>query len=156
MAQIMPKTLHKLLALALLPALAACGGAATSRPASTPPPQAGVSRPAVVPPTRPVPPPAPGPAAGFRVPRVMALPGIEGLIGADAASLTRQFGTPRLDVREGDARKLQFSGEPCVLDIWLYPLSPGAEPTATYLEARRASDGLDVDRVACVRALLRR
>ena len=86
----------------------------------------------------------------------MSLPGIDGLIGANSAALSRQLGTPRLDVREGEARKLQFSGEPCVLDVWLYPLSPGAEPTATYVEARRASDGLDVDRIACVRALLRR
>lgn len=86
----------------------------------------------------------------------MSLPGIEGLIGSNANALSRQLGAPRLDVREGDARKLQFSGESCVLDVWLYPLSPGAEPTATYVEARRASDGLDVDRVACVRALLRR
>ena len=54
---------------------------------------------------------------------------------------------------EGDARKLQFAGEPCVLDIYLYPLRPGAEPTATYVDARRTSDALDVDRAACVRAL---
>ncbi|MFN4113308.1 MAG: hypothetical protein ACK4GD_05155 [Sphingomonadaceae bacterium] len=140
----------------LLPALAACGGATTARPVSTSLPQSSAVRPAVVPPTNPAPPVATGAAAGFRAPRVMALPGIEGLIGANASALTRQLGTPRLDVREGDARKLQFSGEPCVLDVWLYPLSPGAEPTATYVEARRASDGLDVDRVACVRALLRR
>lgn len=124
-------------------------------PVSTPPPQ-GAVRPAAPPPTNPAASAVSGSAAGFRAPKVMSLPGIEGLIGANAASLARQLGTPRLDVREGDARKLQFSGEPCVLDVWLYPLSPGAEPTATYVEARRASDGLDVDRVACIRALLRR
>ena len=143
-------------ALALIPLLAACGGANTAAPVSTPPPATGQSRPAVTPPTRPAPPVASTTTSGFRAPKVMSLPGIEGLIGANAAALTRQLGTPRLDVREGDARKLQFSGEPCVLDVWLYPLSPGAEPSATYVEARRASDGLDVDRVACVRALLRR
>lgn len=86
----------------------------------------------------------------------MSLAGVDGLIGANAATITRQFGTPRLDVREGDVRKLQFSGESCVLDVFLYPLTPGAEPTATYVDARRASDGLDVDRAACVRSLLGR
>ncbi len=101
--------------------------------------------------------PTPSPQMGqFRAPRVMNLPGVEGLIGANATAITRQFGSPRLDVREGDVRKLQFSGEACVLDVFLYPLSPGAEPTATYVEARRSSDGLDVDRVACVRSLLAR
>ncbi len=85
----------------------------------------------------------------------MSLPGLEGVIGADETALERQFGQPRLDVWEGDARKLQFSGEPCVLDVYLYPPRPGAKPTATYVDARRASDGLDVDRAACVRALKR-
>ena len=77
------------------------------------------------------------------------------MIGADAGRLVQQFGTPRLDVWEDDARKLQFTGSACTLDIYLYPLSPGAEPSATYVDARRASDGLDVDRAACVRALRR-
>jgi hypothetical protein len=40
-----------------------------------------------------------------------------------------------------------------VLDVYLYPPSPGATPSATYVDARRPSDGLDVDRAACVRAL---
>lgn len=83
----------------------------------------------------------------------MNLPGLEGVIGADGAALTRQFGTPRLDVIEGDARKLQFSGRACVLDIYLYPPQPGAAPRASYVDARRTSDGRDVDRAACVAAL---
>jgi hypothetical protein len=83
----------------------------------------------------------------------MNLPGLENVIGQSAAGLQARFGAPRLDVREGDARKLQFSGEACVLDVYLYPLRPGAEPTATYVDARRASDALDVDRAACVAAL---
>ena len=49
----------------------------------------------------------------------------------DAAALVRYFGQPRLDVAEGDMRKLQFAGEACVLDVFLYPLRPGAEPVAT-------------------------
>jgi hypothetical protein len=66
------------------------------------------------------------------------------------------FGNPRLDVREGDTRKLQFAGRACVLDVFLYPLNPGSEPVATFVEARRASDGADVDKPSCVAALQRR
>ena len=129
-----------------LAGLAACGPTATqTKVASAPAPV----RVAAVPATKPAPPPA----AGFRTARVMSLPGLEGVIGADQSALQRQFGPPRLDVWEGDARKLQFSGEACVLDVYLYPPSQGATPTATYVDARRASDGLDVDRVSCVRAM---
>jgi hypothetical protein len=85
----------------------------------------------------------------------MNLPGLEGVIGSNEAALSRVFGTPRLQVREGDAVKLQFTGEACVLDVYLYPLTQGAQPTATYVDARRASDGLDVDRANCVTALRR-
>lgn len=106
----------------------------------------------------PVPPtvtrPAP-PRAAIR-PRVMSVPGLEGVIGAGAGDLQRQFGAARLDVLEGNARKLQFSGNACVLDVFLYPESEGREPTATYVEARRASDGKDVDRASCVSALRKR
>jgi hypothetical protein len=84
---------------------------------------------------------------------VIAGPGLEGVVGARAQDLIDQFGPARIDVWEGDARKLQFTGQPCVLDIYLYPAAPGREPEATYVEARRASDGQDVDRAACVSAL---
>jgi hypothetical protein len=104
-----------------------------------------------VPPTRPVMPPA----AGFRAPEIQRVPGLEGVIEQDAAGLTRLFGAPRLDVHEGDARKLQFAGTACVLDVFLYPLRSGAEPVATYVEARRASDGQEVDRAACAQSLRR-
>lgn len=100
--------------------------------------------------------PAPPPQTGFQVPQIQRLPGLERVIQQDAATLMRQFGQPRLDVREGDMRKLQFSGAPCVLDVFLYPLSQGAEPVATWVDARRASDGQEVDRAACVAALARR
>ncbi|MEO1969098.1 MAG: hypothetical protein ABGW87_10340 [Sphingomonadaceae bacterium] len=105
------------------------------------------------PPMRPtVPPPA---KQGFIAPTVMHRAGLEDVIGRDASALQRVFGKARLDVKEGDAVKLQFAGPQCVLDVYLYPLRPGAEPTATDVEARRASDGLDVDRAACVAALRR-
>jgi hypothetical protein len=88
------------------------------------------------------------------VAQVQQLPGLEGVIGATAADLARRFGAPRLDVYEGDARKLQFTGTACVLDVYLYPSAAGREPQATYVDARR-SDGRDVDRAACIQALRR-
>jgi hypothetical protein len=139
----------KFLLLLPLLALAACGPTTGAKVASTSTPA--TTRVANVPATRPAP-PATG---GFRTARVMNATGLEGVIGVDSATLQRQFGKPRLDVWEGDARKLQFSGEACVLDVYLYPARPGVAPTSTYVDARRASDGLDVDRAACVKALKR-
>lgn len=138
-----------LLIFAALPLLAGCGTTA-ARVGNTPPAPAA---PTVTSPPPQVAQPSRPSAGGFIAPRVMNREGLENVIGRNSEALVNIFGTPRLDVREGDARKLQFSGEPCVLDIYLYPLQPGAEPTATYVDARRASDGLDVDRVACARAL---
>ncbi len=92
---------------------------------------------------------------GFIAPTVMNLPGLDRVIGRNAAALANVFGPPRLQVREGDALKLQFAGEACVLDVVLYPLQPNGEPAATHVDARRSSDGRDVDRAACVAALRR-
>jgi hypothetical protein len=129
-----------LIMLALVPALAAC---ASSGVKPAPVVTARQPRVAVRTPVK-TPPP---------VARIQAAPGLEGVVGANADSLTRQFGQPRLEVWEGDARKLQFSGSACVLDVFLYPAARGGEPQATYVEARRASDGQEVDRAACVSAL---
>ena len=132
----------------LLPLIAACATAPApvrtapvqTRPAATPPPQ----EVRVAPTTQ-----------SFRAPRVMNVPGLEAVIGKNETALANLFGPPRLSVTEGDAKKLQFVGTACVLDVYLYPLQPRGEPSATYVDARRASDGLDVDRAACVRALRR-
>ena len=136
--------------LAVLPLLllAACTAVPPSNPPGRPPPRPPVTG---VPPTRPVTPPA----TQFRPPQVQAIAGLEGVLQQNAAGLSRLFGQPRLDVHEGDARKLQFAGQACVLDVFLYPLRTGAEPVATYVEARRASDGAEVDRAACAQALRR-
>ena len=115
---------------------------AKSSPVSTKP---ALTKPA---PTRVRPSRKPPPSAIAQV-----VPGVEGVIGNDAAGLIRQFGKPRLDIIEGDARKLQFSGTACVLDAYLYPPVAGKEPLATYIDARRPSDGQDVDRAACIAAL---
>jgi len=85
------------------------------------------------------------------VPQVMAPAGLEGVIGSPAAALTRRFGEPRIDLAEGDARKLQFAGATCVLDIYLYPVSAAAEPTATHVEARLRQGGGAVDAGGCIR-----
>ena len=128
-------------------------------PGNAPPPQPRATRhpPAPRPTRRPAPAPAPTPTPPpFRPPTVEQVPGVEGLINQNAAGLIAQLGAPRLDVHEGDMRKLQFVGQACVLDVFLYPLRQGAEPVATAVQARRQSDGQDVDKAACVQALLRR
>lgn len=132
----------------LVPALAGCGGSDVPPLRSTPAPPAAH---APIPRTQPRPPVRKTPTP----PPVQSLPGLQGVIGATGAELSRQFGAPRLDVIEGDARKLQFTGPACVLDIFLYPAAPGREPQASYVDARRASDGQDVDRAACVAAMRR-
>ncbi len=131
--------------------LSACATTAPVQQQAPPPPPRPVTQ-TQVPPTRP---PPPVPVAGFRLPQIMEGPGLGGIIREDAGALTRRFGQPRLDVAEGDMRKLQFAGEACVLDIFLYPLAPNAPQQATWIEARRASDGAEVDRLLCIQALSR-
>ena len=136
-------TPFRLLAAALLPlALAACGaaGAGTS------------SR---------------GPATAGQLPppnlhRGDALPGRGGndsgggqVMGRTAAQLTRDFGPPRLDVTEGPAHKLQYAGDRCVLDAYLYAPRAGAEPVVTHIDTR-SPEGTDVARDACIATLPRR
>ncbi len=87
-----------------------------------------------------------------RDPQFRMEPGLEQVVGATQGQLVGQFGRPRLDVWEGDARKLQFTGSACILDIYLYPTTRSRDPLATYVEARR-SDGRNVDKAACVNAL---
>lgn len=146
--------MRRTLPLLLVPLIAGCVTAAPPpgrQPQHSNTPTTGQHPSVVVPPTVPARPPV----TSFRTPQIQRSPGLEGVIEQNTAALTRQFGTPRLDVREGDARKLQFSGSACVLDVFLYPLRQGGEPVATYAEARRASDGQEVDRAACVQALRR-
>lgn len=140
---------------ALLPALglalllAGCSGTipAPREPAHQPPPRH-VPRPRPAPTYR-LPPARPRPA-----PTIQSSRGLETVIGADAESLVRQFGQPRLDIHEEDARKMQWSGTACILDVYLYPAQGSARPIATYVDARRG-DGREVDRPACVTALRR-
>ena len=141
--------IEMLAVLGLLPMLAACGA---DKPAvqSASAPIAAPRQHSRLPPVR-QPLHQPPPAA-----HLLAAPGLEGVIGSSRAELTRQFGPARLEVWEGDARKLQYVGDACVLDVYLYPGAPGREPQASYVDARRASDGKDVDRAACIAALRQR
>ena len=140
--------MKRILTLTLPLLLAAC----VSAPKGTAPATPGSPPPQSVPPSEPPPPPQ----AGFRMPEIMNAPGLEGVIRASGTQLLNLFGPPRLEVDEGDMKKLQFAGEACVLDIYLYPLAERAEPVATWVQARRSSDGREVDRAACVNALRRR
>jgi hypothetical protein len=79
--------------------------------------------------------------------------GLQAVLGRTARVLEGQFGRPELDIREGTARKLQFSAPACVLDAYLYPPAGGGEPIVTHLDAR-LPDGWDFDRASCVAALL--
>lgn len=137
-----------IVSLTLIVPLSGCGDSAPPRRVVSAPP------PRLRPPPR-IQPVVPAPAP-VRKPVVRMLPGLEGVIGATENDLSRQFGAPRLDVHEGAARKLQFTGTACVLDVFLYPSAEGRAPQATLVEARRASDGREVDTAACISALRKR
>lgn len=79
--------------------------------------------------------------------------GVDSVVGESAAALLNRFGTARIDLTEGDARKLQFTSQSCVLDIYFYPTSADAQPVATHIEARERSVGAPFDRAACIAAV---
>jgi hypothetical protein len=113
---------------ALLPALAIAGCTATT-PTSAPRPR----------------------------PVAVAMPsmGLESVMGKNEAALVRGFGQPDADIREGQARKLQFSSAICILDAYLYPPEGGGEAVVTWVDSRQR-DGRAIDRASCVAALARR
>lgn len=81
--------------------------------------------------------------------------GLSDVMGKGVGDLKRMFGEPRIDVIEVYGRKLQFSGKACILDAYLYPDEKSGAEVVTHVDARR-SDGAEVDRGACVNALMRR
>ncbi len=80
--------------------------------------------------------------------------GLDRVLGRDANALVALFGQPDADVREGNARKLQFASAACVLDAYLYPRG-NAAPVVTHLDSRQP-DGSPIDRASCIAALTRR
>lgn len=83
---------------------------------------------------------------------VRPAPPLPSLIGHDARRLIEMFGPPGIDVVEGNARKLQFVNDDCVLDAFLYPPRQGARPVATFVDTRDRR-GSPTDRAACQRSL---
>lgn len=117
-------------AAALLAVLGGCS--ATAIPRSAPPP---------------VKPAAPAPTIGRPVQD-------NSLIGQSPDAVGRLFGKPRLDVTEGAARKLQYEGTACVIDIYFYAPRAGANPVATHVDAR-TPDGRNAELNSCVETLRR-
>jgi len=73
------------------------------------------------------------------------------LYGLTAQELVGHFGKPALQIREGTSAKLQFRGNRCVLDAYLYPARDG-QLRVTYVDTRGPS-GADMDQAACILAL---
>lgn len=99
--------------------------------------------------------PVSAPSTRFVAPQVMRGGGVDSVIGQGANALLDRFGQARIDLVEGDARKLQFLSADCVLDVYLYPLRAGAPPVATHVEARARQGGGETDRAACIRQVER-
>lgn len=74
------------------------------------------------------------------------------LIGLDAKALVERFGSPRLQVREGDGTKLQFAAGSCLLDAYLYPAAGGGAPRTTHVDTR-SRDGRNIAQADCIALL---
>ena len=76
------------------------------------------------------------------------------LIGLTAAELIRKFGSPAIQVREGEGLKIQFRGRGCVLDAYLYPPPQGSAGLArvTHVDTRLKS-GAPYDQAGCIALL---
>ena len=73
------------------------------------------------------------------------------IIGRTADELVRRFGSPALQIREGESLKLQFRSASCVLDAYLYPAG-NAPHRVTYVDTRTPAL-VDVDQALCIRSL---
>jgi len=77
------------------------------------------------------------------------------LTGLTAQELVGRFGTPTLQVREGNSLKLQFRGPRCVMDAYLYPSGSAGTLKVTHVDTRTPTGG-DFDQAACIFALRNR
>ncbi len=89
------------------------------------------------------------------IPPPPMLGGLERVMGRSAGALVALFGPADQDVREENARKLQFSSGICILDAYLYAAPKGKDPVVSYIDARQP-DGGPIDRASCIAALTRR
>jgi len=72
------------------------------------------------------------------------------LVGLTAEQLVQRFGTPALQIREGNSWKLQFRSLRCVLDAYLYPGTSGLAPyRVTYVDTRTPSLAT-IDQTDCI------
>ena len=90
--------------------------------------------------------PTPPPTSPVSPPRESGV-----LIGQTGNELVTRFGSPALQIREGNSFKIQFRGRLCVLDAFLYP-STGAQYRVTHVEARSLA-GSDTNQNDCIRTL---
>ena len=74
-----------------------------------------------------------------------------GIVGMTADDLVHSFGTPALQIREGNSLKLQFRSDQCVLDAYLYPTG-NAPYRVTYVDTRTSSLA-KADQTACIASL---
>lgn len=102
-----------------------------------------------------VPRPAPSVARPAQPPAPPHITQSNSLVGHNANAALSLFGKPRLDVKEGMGRKLQFAGTPCILDVYYYAPKQGSEPIATHVDAR-TPEGRDANVESCINALGRR
>ena len=77
------------------------------------------------------------------------------LVGLTAQELVARFGPPALQIREGSSLKLQFRGNRCVMDAYLYPSAGSGALKVTHVDTRLPTGG-DIDQAACVFALRNR
>jgi hypothetical protein len=73
-----------------------------------------------------------------------------GIFGLTAQELVGHFGNPALQVREGTSLKLQFRGNSCVLDAYLYPQNGVLR--VTHVDTRTLA-GYDSNQAACISSL---
>lgn len=72
------------------------------------------------------------------------------IIGFTADDLVRKFGTPALQIREGDSLKVQFRSPQCVLDAYLYPA--GSIYRVVHVDTRTRALGA-IDQTVCIASL---
>ncbi|MFL6726787.1 MAG: hypothetical protein ACJ8FS_09775 [Sphingomicrobium sp.] len=77
------------------------------------------------------------------------------LSGLTAQELVGRFGTPALQIREGNSLKLQFRGPRCVMDAYLYPSGGSGTLKVTHVDTRQPTGG-DIDQAACIFSLRNR